>query len=144
MRLAPEHVPRVVAQEFRRSGVAVPLDDPAGGRQKEGETGIRGRAIEDARSVPDGYAEGRSVGNIDVIDSDTVVADDTHAGDAVKHGAVEERMPIGIDAGDQLDGAFLREFPGKELHPAVRKPEHRGVQWTVGDNAKWRHLEALL
>ena len=57
--LAAQHVRRVVAQEMRAAGVAVALDQPAPGRHQQGESLVRGSAVEHARRVPDQNLPGR-------------------------------------------------------------------------------------
>ena len=97
MHFAAEHVAGIVDGELRRTGVAIPLDEPAGRGEQEREAHVGRGAIEDARRVSDRDAASVGGGQVDVIDADTEIADHTHARHAVEQGGVDERMAVGVD-----------------------------------------------
>ena len=91
--LAPQHVAGIVADEFGRVGVAVPLDDPTrrGHEQREAQVG-RG-SLEHAGRVPHRDAPRLGIRQVDVVHAHPVVADHLQAGEPVEHRAVDLGWP---------------------------------------------------
>ena len=123
----PQHEARIVGDKIRAAGEVVALDEVARRGQEEGEGYISRRAVEDFGRVADGDAALLGGLEVDVINADSVVADDAELGHEIHVFGGEGVVAVVVHA---FDGA--EEFGRGAADPADSSARSRRVPRSWG------------
>jgi len=100
--------------------MAVSFDQPPSGGQQQREGQVGGRTVEDAGRVADRNAARRRRRDVNVIDADAEVADDTQSRQPIEQGRIHRRMTVCVDGVDAFHWLFVGGIQGQQLN-AVRQ-----------------------
>ena len=121
--LLPQHEARIVGHKIRAAGKAVALDEVARCGQEQGEGYIGRRAVEDVGRVAYGDAALLGGLEVDVINADSVVADDAEVGHEIHVCGGEGVVAVVVHAFDGAEefgrGLRVQRIPAHDLGVGV-------------------------